>query len=125
MSRPKIILDCDPGHDDAIALLLAGRHTDLLGVTTVTPTGKPAGASLATDGLQSASSSTTGVPRSTAVVSPVASTVMSAGAVMVGGVTSCEGTATLWMAVLADVGTSLIVIALGMTLLRGARPTTA
>ena len=35
MSRPQIILDCDPGHDDAIALLLAGRHTDLLGVTTV------------------------------------------------------------------------------------------
>jgi len=33
--RPKIILDCDPGHDDAIAIVLAGRHTELLGITTV------------------------------------------------------------------------------------------
>ena len=32
---PKIILDCDPGHDDAMAILMAGRHTDLLGITTV------------------------------------------------------------------------------------------
>ena len=33
----KIILDCDPGHDDAIALLLAlaSPELDLLGVTTV------------------------------------------------------------------------------------------
>ena len=35
MPRPKIILDCDPGHDDAIAIVLAGRHTELLGITTV------------------------------------------------------------------------------------------
>jgi inosine-uridine nucleoside N-ribohydrolase len=32
---PKIILDCDPGHDDAMAILLAGRHTEILGITAV------------------------------------------------------------------------------------------
>ncbi len=32
---PPIILDCDPGHDDAIAMVVAARHTRLLGVTTV------------------------------------------------------------------------------------------
>ena len=37
MSATKIILDCDPGHDDAIALLLAlaSPELELLGVTTV------------------------------------------------------------------------------------------
>ena len=35
MPRPRILLDCDPGHDDALALLLAAKHCDLLGVTTV------------------------------------------------------------------------------------------
>src|SRR3954453_3579444 len=35
--RTPIILDCDPGHDDAIALLLAlaSPEVELLGVTTV------------------------------------------------------------------------------------------
>ncbi len=30
-----VILDCDPGHDDAIAIVVAARHTNLLGITTV------------------------------------------------------------------------------------------
>ena len=35
MPRPTVILDCDPGHDDALAIAVAGRHTELLGITTV------------------------------------------------------------------------------------------
>lgn len=37
MSKRKIILDCDPGHDDAVAIILAGRNPkiDLLGITVV------------------------------------------------------------------------------------------
>lgn len=35
MPRPSIILDCDPGHDDAMAIIVAARHADLLGITTV------------------------------------------------------------------------------------------
>ena len=34
-TRPRVIIDCDPGHDDAIALILAHRHAEVLGVTTV------------------------------------------------------------------------------------------
>ena len=30
-----LIIDCDPGHDDAIALILAHRHANVLGITTV------------------------------------------------------------------------------------------
>ncbi len=33
--RPPIILDCDPGHDDAVAMVVAARYTNLLGITTV------------------------------------------------------------------------------------------
>ena len=35
MPTPSIILDCDPGHDDAIAIVAAARYTNLLGITTV------------------------------------------------------------------------------------------
>lgn len=34
-ARRRAIVDCDPGHDDAIALILAHRHAEVLGVTTV------------------------------------------------------------------------------------------
>ena len=33
--RPSIVLDCDPGLDDAFAIFTAIDHTDLVGVTTV------------------------------------------------------------------------------------------
>lgn len=35
MSAIPIILDCDPGHDDAIAMVAAARHARVLGITTV------------------------------------------------------------------------------------------
>jgi pyrimidine-specific ribonucleoside hydrolase len=31
----KVIMDCDPGHDDALAILLAAKHLDVIGITTV------------------------------------------------------------------------------------------
>lgn len=31
----KLIIDSDPGHDDALAILLAAKHFDVLGITTV------------------------------------------------------------------------------------------
>ncbi|GIK97807.1 MAG: ribosylpyrimidine nucleosidase [Alphaproteobacteria bacterium] len=34
-AKQKILIDCDPGHDDAVAILYAHRHMDLIGVTTV------------------------------------------------------------------------------------------
>jgi inosine-uridine nucleoside N-ribohydrolase len=33
--RPRVLLDCDPGHDDAMAIVAAGRYADLVGITTV------------------------------------------------------------------------------------------
>ncbi len=35
MIKRKIIIDTDPGHDDALAILLAAKHFDVLGITTV------------------------------------------------------------------------------------------
>lgn len=35
MARTRMLIDCDPGHDDAVAILYAARHVDLLGLTTV------------------------------------------------------------------------------------------
>lgn len=31
----RVLIDCDPGHDDAIAILYAAKHLDLVGVTTI------------------------------------------------------------------------------------------
>jgi inosine-uridine nucleoside N-ribohydrolase len=33
--RPRVLLDCDPGHDDAMAIVAAARYADLVGITTV------------------------------------------------------------------------------------------
>lgn len=34
-SRPRILVDCDPGHDDAAALAVANHFGDVVGITTV------------------------------------------------------------------------------------------
>jgi inosine-uridine nucleoside N-ribohydrolase len=31
----RLLIDCDPGHDDAVAILYAARHLDVVGITTV------------------------------------------------------------------------------------------
>ncbi|MCZ6618696.1 MAG: nucleoside hydrolase, partial [Gammaproteobacteria bacterium] len=31
----KLIIDCDPGHDDAVAIIFAHVHATVLGITTV------------------------------------------------------------------------------------------
>ncbi|MCZ6644170.1 MAG: nucleoside hydrolase [Gammaproteobacteria bacterium] len=33
--KPKMIIDCDPGHDDAVAIIFAHMYAEVLGVTTV------------------------------------------------------------------------------------------
>lgn len=33
--RPRILIDCDPGHDDAIMLVCAAMYADVVGITTV------------------------------------------------------------------------------------------
>jgi inosine-uridine nucleoside N-ribohydrolase len=35
VSKRKLLIDCDPGHDDAVAILFAARHLDVVGITTV------------------------------------------------------------------------------------------
>lgn len=34
-NRPPVLVDCDPGHDDALAIVAAAHHGDLIGITTV------------------------------------------------------------------------------------------
>ena len=34
-NKPQVLIDCDPGIDDAIALVTAAKYTEILGITTV------------------------------------------------------------------------------------------
>ena len=34
-STPRVLIDCDPGHDDVFAIAVAAQHCDIVGVTTV------------------------------------------------------------------------------------------
>ena len=34
-SRPRVMIDCDPGHDDVLAIGVAARHCDIVAITTV------------------------------------------------------------------------------------------
>jgi inosine-uridine nucleoside N-ribohydrolase len=34
-TRPRVLIDCDPGHDDAIMLVCAAVYADVVGITTV------------------------------------------------------------------------------------------
>jgi inosine-uridine nucleoside N-ribohydrolase len=34
-ARPRVLIDCDPGHDDVIAIAVAAAHADIVGITTV------------------------------------------------------------------------------------------
>jgi inosine-uridine nucleoside N-ribohydrolase len=33
--RPRVVIDCDPGQDDVLAIALAAQHCDVVGITTV------------------------------------------------------------------------------------------
>jgi len=33
--REGLLVDCDPGHDDVLAILTAARYGELVGITTV------------------------------------------------------------------------------------------
>ena len=35
MTRPRIVLDCDPGVDDTFAIFTALRHCELVAITSV------------------------------------------------------------------------------------------